>query len=71
MQTPVVLMQNEGVMVAGGKLLQAFDYLEVAEFSAKSLVLSTSLGEMIPISDDQVNELGKVMERWKNYEWKM
>jgi L-fuculose-phosphate aldolase len=71
MNTPVVLMQNEGVMVAGSKLLQAFDYLEVAEFSAKSLILSTSLGEMIPISDDQVDELGKVMERWKNYEWKM
>jgi L-fuculose-phosphate aldolase len=69
--TPVVLMQNEGVMVAGSKLLQAFDYLEVAEFSAKSLILSTSLGEIIPISDDQVDELGRVMERWKNYEWKM
>ncbi len=70
-QTPVVLVKNECVMVAGSKLLQAFDYLEVAEFSAKSLVLSTSLGTMIPISEDQVNELGKVMGRWKNYEWKI
>lgn len=70
-ETPVVLVKNECVMVAGNKLLQAFDYLEVAEFSAKSLVLSTSLGKMIPISDDQVEELGKVMGRWKNYEWKI
>ncbi|MBN8788158.1 MAG: class II aldolase/adducin family protein [Terrimonas sp.] len=70
-ETPVVLVKNECVIVTGNKLLQAFDYLEVAEFSAKSLVLSTSLGTMVPISDEQVEELGKVMGRWKNYEWKM
>ncbi|MBX2920644.1 MAG: class II aldolase/adducin family protein [Chitinophagaceae bacterium] len=70
-ETPVVLVKNECVIVTGSKLLQSFDYLEVAEFSAKSLVLSTSLGTMVPISDDQVEELGKVMGRWKNYEWKM
>ncbi len=70
-ETPVVVVKNECVIVTGKKLLQAFDYLEVAEFSAKSLVLSTSLGTMVPISDHQVDELGKVMGRWKNYEWKM
>ncbi len=70
-ETPVVIVKNECVIVTGSKLLQAFDYLEVAEFSAKSLALSTSLGTMVPISDDQVDELGKVMSRWKNYEWKM
>ncbi|PZR28354.1 MAG: aldolase [Citrobacter freundii] len=70
-ETPVVIVKNECVIVAASKLLQAFDYLEVAEFSAKSLVLSTTLGKMIPISDDQVEELGKVMSKWKNYEWKM
>jgi len=69
--TPVVIVKNECVIVAGSKLLQAFDYLEVAEFSAKSLVLSASLGKMVPISDERVEELGKVMGRWKNYEWKM
>lgn len=69
--TPVVIVKNECVIVAGNKLLQAFDYLEVAEFSAKSLVLSASLGKMVPISDERVEELGKVMGRWKNYEWKM
>lgn len=70
-ENPVVIVKNECVIVAGNKLLQAFDYLEVAEFSAKSLVLSTTLGKMIPISDGQVEELGKVMSKWKNYEWKM
>lgn len=70
-ETPVVIVKNQCVVVTGNKLLQAFDYLEVAEFSAKSLTLSASLGKMIPISDEQVDELGKVMSRWKNYEWKM
>ena len=68
---PVVIVKNECVIVAGNKLLQAFDYLEVAEFSAKSLVMSTTLGKMVPISDEQVDELGKVMSKWKNYEWAM
>ena len=68
---PVVLVKNECVIVAGNKLLQAFDYLEVAEFSAKSLVMATTLGKMIPIGDEQVEELGKVMSKWKNYEWAM
>ncbi|GAO43095.1 class II aldolase/adducin family protein [Flavihumibacter petaseus] len=68
---PVMLIRNEAVLVAGTKLLQTFDYLEVSEFSAKSLVLSTSIGDMVPISKERVDELGKVMSKWKNYEWKM
>ena len=70
-QSPVIIVKNEGVIVTANKLLQAFDYLEVAEFSAQSLVLSASLGKMIPISDDEVEALGKVMGRWKNYDWKI
>ncbi len=68
---PVVLVKNEGVIVAGNKLLQAFDYLEVAEFSARSIVMASTLGSMIPISDEQVEDIGKVMSKWKNYEWAM
>ena len=44
-------------MITGDKLLQTFDYLEVAEFSAKSLVIGASLGEMVPINDHPVEEL--------------
>ncbi|MCD2422428.1 class II aldolase/adducin family protein [Niabella pedocola] len=70
-EAPVMIIKNEGVVVTGNKLLQAFDYLEVAEFSAKSLILSASLGDMIPIEDHEIDALGKVMSRWKNYEWKI
>ncbi|MGJ7032662.1 class II aldolase/adducin family protein [Niabella hirudinis] len=69
--SPVMIIKNECVVVTGNKLLQAFDYLEVAEFSAKSLILSASLGAMIPIADHEIEALGKVMSRWKNYEWKI
>jgi L-fuculose-phosphate aldolase len=47
-------------MITGDKLLQTFDRLEVAEFSAKSLVMAKPIGELLPISDMQVAELRKV-----------
>jgi len=54
---PAVIIKNSCVLVAGDKLLQTFDYLEVAEFSAKSLVLCASIGTLVPINNDQVEEL--------------
>jgi L-fuculose-phosphate aldolase len=57
--TTALIIQNDSVLITGDKLLQTFDYLEVAEFSAKSIVLGNSLGEMVPINDDQVEDLRK------------
>jgi len=57
--TPAVIINNDSVLVTGDKLLGTFDRLEVAEFSAKSLTMGTSLGDLVPISDDQVEELRK------------
>ncbi|PWG82506.1 class II aldolase/adducin family protein [Pararcticibacter amylolyticus] len=56
---PAVLIKNDCVIVTGNKLLQTFDYLEVAEFSAKSLVMCAPIGAMVPISNEQVEELRK------------
>ncbi len=55
--SPALLIKNDFALVTGDKLLQTFDYLEVAEFSAKSLVMSSVLGKMVPINDEQVEEL--------------
>ena len=52
-----LIIENDSVIITGDKLLQTFDYLEVAEFSAKSIVLGNSLGKMVPINDEQVEEL--------------
>jgi len=58
--SPAVLIQNDAILVTGDKLLQTFDRLEVAEFSAKSLVMARPIGVLIPIKEDQVEELRRV-----------
>ena len=55
--TPAVIIENDAVLITGDKLLQTFDSLEVAEFSAKSLVMAVNLGVMKPIGDKEVEDL--------------
>jgi len=57
--TSAVIIENDSVLVTGDQLLQTFDRLEVAEFSARSLIMGGFLGEMQPIGDQQVEDLRK------------
>jgi len=57
--TPAIIIQNDAIVITGDKLLQTFDRLEVAEFSAKSLIMSTPLGSLVPISEDDIQGLRK------------
>jgi L-fuculose-phosphate aldolase len=52
-----VLVENDCVFVTGDKLLTTFDYLEVAEFSANSLVMASSIGPLCPIGNAEIEEL--------------
>ena len=54
---PAVIIQNDSILVTGDHLLQTFDRLEVAEFSAKSLIMSKSIGDLIPINERQIEDL--------------
>jgi L-fuculose-phosphate aldolase len=54
---PAVIIRNDSILVTGDKLLQTFDRLEVAEFSAKSLVMAKPIGQLVPINNQQVEEL--------------
>jgi len=54
---PVLLVQNDCVLTVGENVLQAFDRLEVAEFSAKSLLETAVLGQMAPIGDEEIRDL--------------
>lgn len=54
---PVLIIENDSILVTGNSLLHAFDRLEVAEFSARSLINSIPLGIMKPISEEQIGEL--------------
>ncbi|MFA6863956.1 MAG: class II aldolase/adducin family protein, partial [Dysgonamonadaceae bacterium] len=55
----VILVENDSVFVTGDKLLNTFDYLEVAEFSANSLVMAKSIGELRPMGDEEIEDLRK------------
>jgi len=58
--SPVVIISNDSVIVTGDTLLQAFDRLEVAEMTAMALILGKSLGNINPISDNNIEELKRV-----------
>lgn len=53
----VIMVENDSVIVTGDKLLNTFDYLEVAEFSANSLVMAASVGDLQPIGEKEIEEL--------------
>ena len=54
---PCVMLANDCVIVASDTLINAFDRLEVAEFSANSLILASPLGKLHPITDKEVEDL--------------
>jgi len=56
-KVPVVLIENDCLIVTGKNLLQAYDRLEVAEFSASAIIQAKALGSVKCITDKQVAEL--------------
>ena len=54
---PVVLLENEGALVVGRDVLDAFDRLEVLEATAEALVLSRPLGPVVPMPAAAIEEL--------------
>lgn len=55
--TPVLLIQNDAVLTVGRTVLQAFDRLEVAEYSARSLIDTAAIGALVPIGEKDISEL--------------
>lgn len=55
--TPVVLLQNDAILATGKSILEAFDRLEVAEFSARSLIDAITLGGLVAIGNDEIAAL--------------
>ena len=54
---PVVRMTNGWVLTGGATLHEAFDRLEVAEFSARAAIEAGTLGGMQPMTEAQVTDL--------------
>ncbi|SMF06835.1 L-fuculose-phosphate aldolase [Alteromonadaceae bacterium Bs31] len=54
---PLAMIQNNGILVTGENLLQAFDRLEVAEFTAKAILGAHQLGCVKVMNDEVIEEL--------------
>lgn len=54
---PIVIAENDCVIVTGSNLLNAFDRLEVLEYSAKAIIASKELGEIVSIDEDSIKEI--------------
>jgi L-fuculose-phosphate aldolase len=57
---PVVLIANEGALVVGRTLLEAFDRLEVLEATAEATLLARPLGPLVPMPASAIAELLRV-----------
>lgn len=55
--TPAIIVRNDSIIVTGDDLLHTFDRLEIAEFTARSLILGHPLGSPDPLSQGQIDEL--------------
>ena len=54
---PAVMVENDCVIVTGESLLKAFDRLEVMESTAHSIINSTAIGDIVHITQDEVEDL--------------
>ena len=52
-----MMLENDSVIVTGDRLINTFDRLEVADFSARSLLMAAPIGKLNPITDKEIEEL--------------
>jgi L-fuculose-phosphate aldolase len=58
-ENPIALIENDGVLVCGTSVLDAFDRLEVLETTAEALIDARPLGEVVPMPPAVIDELKK------------
>jgi L-fuculose-phosphate aldolase len=56
-QQPAAILENNGVLVTGRDVLEAYDRLEVLESTAEALINARALGTLAPLSEDVIREL--------------
>ncbi len=55
--TPALIVDNQCVIVSGTSLLNAFDRLEVLEYSAKAVIAARDIGEVVMITPEEVDNI--------------
>ena len=56
---PAAILENDGVLVTGSDILEAYDRLEVLESTAEALINCRAIGTLAPMSDDVTRQLEK------------
>jgi L-fuculose-phosphate aldolase len=54
---PVMIIENDCVLVTGNTLINAFDRLEVLEYSAKAIIDAKVIGDIIKINQAEITEI--------------
>jgi L-fuculose-phosphate aldolase len=54
---PAAILENDGVLVTGSDILEAYDRLEVLESTAEALIDCRAIGALAPMSDDVTRQL--------------
>jgi L-fuculose-phosphate aldolase len=54
---PALILENDGVLVCGADILEAYDRLEVLESTAEALIDSRALGVLAPMPDKAIRAL--------------
>jgi len=57
--TPLAMVDNDCVIATGSNSINAFDRLEVAEYSARALIACRSIGAVVMIDDAQAAEIDR------------
>jgi L-fuculose-phosphate aldolase len=56
-RTPAAILENDGVLVTGWTVLDAFDRLEVLESTAEAVINARAIGEVSSMSSEIIDEL--------------
>ena len=56
-KNPAAILENDGVLVTGRSVLDAFDRLEVLESTAEAIINAESIGKISKMSDEVIEEL--------------
>lgn len=54
---PAIILENDGVLVTGADVLEAFDRLEVLESTAEAIINCGAIGSLMPLSDEVTRDL--------------
>ena len=60
--SPAAILANDGVVITGTSILDAFDRLEVLESTAEAVINSRAIGEVSSMGENVINELKEAFQ---------